>query len=44
MRGHATNATDVTSDHPLMRTSQDRAMGSERYHTRADVERGLDRA
>src|ERR1700730_13237555 len=44
--GHVTNTIDVTSGHPLMKPSldaQDHARDREGYHTRADVERGLDR-
>jgi hypothetical protein len=44
--GHVTNTIDVTSGHPLMKPSldaQDHARDRERYHTRADIERGLDR-
>ena len=44
--GHATNAIDVTTGHPLIKPSydaQDHARGSERYHTSEGIERGLDR-
>jgi hypothetical protein len=45
-RGHTTtNAIDATNSHLLIKPSydaQDHAKGNERYHTRADLERGLD--
>jgi hypothetical protein len=43
--GHATNAIDVTSPpshKALLTTLRTYARGSERYHTRANLERGLD--
>ena len=41
-----TNAIDLTIDQALMKPSHDawdRVQGSEGYHSRADLERGLDR-
>jgi hypothetical protein len=44
---HASNAIDVTNGQPLMKPSHDAReglhRGNKRYHTSANVERGLDR-